>query len=204
MKTEETKIYEFSELSEESKEHAIDKMRLFNVEHIDWWDYTVDDFKENQKYFEADKVCFSGFCSQGDGAMFEYYQIKNKLVNEFVDHTCSVHNISETKREILEKYLVGWGSGEHKGRYNHENCCDHDILIEVDDSMNPDLFPNVVRWIESFQHEFEEYVVNLYKDICRELYATLEKEYDYLTSDDSIVESIECNEYEFNEDGGLY
>ena len=34
-------------------------------------------------------------------------------------------------------------------------------------------------------------------------YRLLEREYEYLTSDDAIKETIEANEYEFDENGNL-
>jgi hypothetical protein len=41
-------------------------------------------------------------------------------------------------------------------------------------------------------------------NFCREIYRALETEYDYLTSEEAIIETIEANEYEFTEDGELY
>jgi hypothetical protein len=42
-----------------------------------------------------------------------------------------------------------------------------------------------------------------YYDTCRAIYRRLEKEYEYLTSDESIIETIHANEYEFTEDGKI-
>jgi hypothetical protein len=36
------------------------------------------------------------------------------------------------------------------------------------------------------------------------LYLTLEKEYEYLTSEETIKESLIANEYDFTEDGKIY
>lgn len=38
-------VYEFDELSEEAKEHTLDKLRDINVDY-DWWDTTYDDAKQ--------------------------------------------------------------------------------------------------------------------------------------------------------------
>ena len=38
-------------------------------------------------------------------------------------------------------------------------------------------------------------------DLCSWLYKTLEAEYDYMTSEAAIIETIEANEYEFDENG---
>ena len=36
---------------------------------------------------------------------------------------------------------------------------------------------------------------------CSEIYKTLEAEYDYLTSDEQVAESIDANQFEFDEEG---
>jgi hypothetical protein len=41
-------------------------------------------------------------------------------------------------------------------------------------------------------------------DLSQEIYKSLESEYDYLTSDEIIAESLIINEYEFTEDGKIY
>jgi len=51
--------------------------------------------------------------------------------------------------------------------------------------------------IEDLEGEFEYSILEDYRII-------LQKEYEYLTSDKAIVETIEINEYEFTEDGRLY
>jgi len=44
---------------------------------------------------------------------------------------------------------------------------------------------------------FDSYV----KDLCKEIYRSLENEYEYLTSNDCIKEYLENNDYEFDEYG---
>jgi hypothetical protein len=56
----------------------------------------------------------------------------------------------------------------------------------------------------SFADDFEAFIVEEYEYICRELYRALEKEYDYFTSDEQIVEALRENYYDFTEDGDNY
>lgn len=49
---------------------------------------------------------------------------------------------------------------------------------------------------EEFAHEF------LY-DILEDYLVILRNEYEYLTSDEAIIETIQCNDYEFTEEGEL-
>jgi hypothetical protein len=55
--------------------------------------------------------------------------------------------------------------------------------------------------VEEFIKESEEEYFHLLKD---KYLSILQKEYEYLTSEEAIIETIEANEYEFTEDGELY
>ena len=139
---------------------------------------------------------FQWFWSQGDGAMFEYSGIKQQLVDEFIDSL----NLSPMRKCWLENNIYVSGKGNHRGHYYHDNCCNHAIYWEVD---NGDLHwsSNFHQWLESFSEEFESFVIDKYKDMCRDLHRDLEREYDYLTSEDAIIETM--NEYEFFENGDM-
>ncbi|RQP07155.1 MAG: antitoxin of toxin-antitoxin stability system, partial [Paracoccus sp. BP8] len=47
----------------------------------------------------------------------------------------------------------------------------------------------------------EETVIEALRDLARWLYRQLEREYDYLTSDEAVDEAIVANEYSFTVDG---
>ena len=47
----------------------------------------------------------------------------------------------------------------------------------------------------------EETVMEALRDLARWLYRQLEREYDYLTSDEAVDEAIVANEYSFTVDG---
>lgn len=47
----------------------------------------------------------------------------------------------------------------------------------------------------------EEMVIEALRDLTRWLYRHLEREYDYLTSDEAVDEAITANEYTFTEAG---
>jgi len=54
--------------------------------------------------------------------------------------------------------------------------------------------------IEEFD-EYEELNEEFLKATCEEWLDSLRKQYEYLTSKEAIIETIECNEYEFDEEG---
>ena len=194
MRTISVNLFSFDELSEDIQSKVIDNFRDINVDH-DWWEHVYEAFKEDCE-FEVDRIYFSGFCSQGDGAMFEYSRVPDTLKASFIEGL----KLSPMRKAWLMNNVSVSGHGKHSGHYYHENSCYHDIYWEVD---NGDLnwSTRFYQWIESFYGEFEDYVIEIYKDKCQDLYRDLEKEYDCLTSDEQVRETILCNEYEFNEYG---
>lgn len=201
MKTVELKLYKFDELSKEVQEKVIQNNRDINV-YDDWHDWILEDWIKVEipnKGFDATNIYYSGFWSQGDGAMFEYGGITDELLNEFIDTL----NLSPMRRQWLVSNLYAGSSGKHSGRYNHYNCCSHSIYWEVD---NGNLYhsTNLYQWIESFADEFEAFIIDKYKDICRELYRALEESYDYLTEERQIVETLYGQDYDYTENGDIY
>ena len=194
----ETIAYKFDELSKDAQEKAIDNNRHFNVD-VDWWyEWIIEDFKENNEYFDVDRVYFSGFWSQGDGAMFEYSSVKGQLISDFL----LTLDLSPMRKSWLNNNAGFYGKGRQSGHYYHEKSCSHSIGVEVD---NGDILygTNFREWIESFDSQFERFVIDKYESMCCDLYATLNKEYDYLTSDEVIKESLIENDYEFDINGNI-
>lgn len=195
MRTITTTVYSFDELNESAKQKAIESNYYINVKY-EWYDFIIDDFKIDETEFNVDKVYFSGFHSQGDGAMFEYDGISNSLKDEFIDTL----NLSPMRTNWLKNNISVSAKGEQSGHYYHEKSCNHSIYWEID---NGDLHwsTNFYKWLESFEADFEDFIVSRYEDKCIELYKILNNEYDYLTSDEQIIESLISYDYEFTEDG---
>lgn len=196
---EEVKVYSIDDVknNKELLEKVIDKHRDINVD-FEWWDFIYEDFKEhNDEYFDIDKIYFSGFWSQGDGAMFEYSNISNRLRDIFIDGL----DLSPMRKEWLRNNVSVSGKGVQRGLYCHEKSCSHSIYWEVD---NGDLYWDrpLYQWIESFADDFEEFVKELYIDLCCNLYSTLEREYESRSSDESVLATL--TDYEFTEDGNIY
>ena len=103
------------------------------------------------------------------------------------------------KGNKFRKFLNSWDSmtitTKHSGRYYHEYC----MLVAVDEYFR---LPDSIT--QSEFSEFEEWITETLRDYARELYKSLEKEYNYLTSEKAIIETIEANDYEFTEDGKIY
>lgn len=189
-----------------TKDELIDKHRHWNVEHIDWWDSTYDCFKERMRGIgvEVDRMYFSGFWSQGDGACFE---------GRVSDWDLFLRSLGYTDKVLIQHAMDHFSfSVKHSGHYYHENCTSfyadlftpggyyEAAMLDFIETYSPYPVDDLrsQAWIAllcqydstKLEDEFEE----AFKDHMRQLYKDLEKEYDYLTSDEVVWESLEANE----------
>jgi hypothetical protein len=199
MRVIETKVYTFDELSEETKEKVIEKNRYVNVDISEWYYFVYDVFKHQySNLFEITNIYFSGFYSQGDGAMFEYGGITDKLIDEFISQL----QLSTLRKKIVKEAIHFSGSGTHKGNYNHERSCSHSIYVESQYDLET-YHNNIQEFIYNIQIDFEYFIEEKYIELCGELYQSLNDEYEWYTSDKAIKEHFIENEYEFTEKGEL-
>lgn len=193
-------------LTDRQKSAILDKHRDWNVDD-DWWDYVYEHFIEdmNAVGIEVDTtsertangrrtpphpcIWFSGFCSQGDGAYFEGRVSDFRLFAPLVGPKY-VRLFSG--QEIIDATSLQW-AGE---AMRVEATLD---LIE-----NPyDREENPLRWhareslgqeLSKLWDEFEGDAQQKINDYASKLYADLEKEYEHLTSDEAVLESLEAND----------
>lgn len=199
-KTTETIYYSIQEVKENSEllEKVLERNRFMHVDFDDWHDFIIEDFKEKIEAagFNISIIYYSGFWSQGDGAMFEYSSISQDLLKEFTDTL----DLSPMRKGWILNNVYASAKGTQRGHYYHENSCSHEIYWEID---NGDLNWDrpLYKWLESFADQFETFLVDKYIDFCGDIYHALEKEYDYLTSDEFIIQSFEDNDTHFLENG---
>jgi len=183
------------ELPEEVKEFVLDKNRMINVEHVDWWDSAIDEVKEiGEKIgIDIDKVYFSGFSSQGDGACFEgEYQYKRKStkeIKEYAPNDGELIEIAENLQKLQRRFFYQlYARVKQRGHYMHEMC----TVIDV--SGNEDFSYEV-------HNDAEDGIIEFLRDFMRWIYSYLEAEYNALTSDKAVEETLKINEYNFDLEG---
>jgi hypothetical protein len=188
-----------------TKDQLIDKHRYWNVEHIDWWDCTYDDFKVSMTAIGicVDRMYFSGFCSQGDGACFE---------GHVEDWGLFLQSLGYTDEVLIQHAMEHFSfSVVQSGHYYHENCtrftadlCTPHSAADEDFADRYGPYPwdiddiRTKAWVAllnqydstKLEDEFEE----AFKDHMGELYKNLEAQHDYLTSDEVVWESLEAND----------
>lgn len=181
-------------------EEVIDKYRDINVEH-DWWEFVYENFTERMKQvgIHVDNMMFSGFWSQGDGACFE----------GCVDDP----DLFVLKHDLDEQYPYVYKTLEHDGTLNVVSCHSGNyyhahsttISVEVDDfdcllgyDTDTQIQGAVIDVLDEKLYDeltdFEQSCAEIFRDYMHELYTTLRKEYEYLTSDEAVIEAIKANE----------
>lgn len=197
METKELNIYSYNELSQSAKEKATNNYHdyfCFNDYDYDIIDLWLD--KHNVKqYFDYKEAFYGGFYSQGDGAMFEYYNIEPKLIEEAIDSL----DIKQLIKDIMNNYLCISARGKQSGHYYHEKSVNHNFSINLE--INSDAYPNLYKYIEMYIEDIENYIVDKYEFLCSELYSMLKNEYESLTSEESVEMFYNDNDMMFFKDG---
>ena len=190
-------FYTFDELSDDAKAKAIEDNRDWNVDGLDWWDAVYEDFKRVCTIMgvDVDDMSFTGFWSQGDGASFiGSYGYKPGALNDIMAYAPKdedLHALCKRLQDVQRRWFYGLTATitrmAHGGNYVHSNTmtCEvwsgiHDMCVGGDD---------------------EAEVLDVMRRLADWLYDSLEREYEYLTSDEAVQESLEANEMEFTEDG---
>jgi len=190
--------YQFSELSNEAQEKALEKYYDWNVSDDFWHECVIDDVKEIGKIIGIDieNVYFSGFSSQGDGACFEGdYEYKKgafKALKAYAPKEYELHDIVKALQELQRKNFYRLSANvKHRGHYNHEMCTDIQVWSD-NESM------------EGANDEAHDGIQELLRDFMHWIYKRLESDFDYLTSEETLREYFTDSDYEFTEDGKLY
>ena len=193
----------FNDLPQQLKDKILDAHRDYNTEHIDWWDGVYDGFKADMDAIgiDVDRMYFSGFWSQGDGACFEgrVYGWEDFLTSLGYDEPALINH-------AVDFFSV---SVTHSGHYYHENCTRFDVDLPLPEHDEDEVFISdhsphergslhEAVWVTllnkysagSLEREFTE----AFKDHMRDLYKLLEDEHDHLTSDEAVLDSLEAND----------
>lgn len=188
-------VYEFDELSAESKEKALEKYWDINVNYY-WEEFIIDEVKaELESYgFEDVEIYYSGFWSQGDGASFtgrlsdiRKFMKANKISNKY-------------KMVYLYADEVSADIIRNTSHYYHENTIFADVeYYNAEDFLSINKADKLLDQLS----EFEEYLQDWSRDYSANIYRKLRREFEYLTDEEQIIETFRANEYEFTENGEI-
>lgn len=219
------KLLKWEELSQEAKDHAIKHYREHGFSY-DWWDSVYEMAKEEgaKLGFYIDDIFFSGFWSQGDGACWTgQVDVRQWLESQGIDSI----GVSAWCELIQEDYTQKHIRVTHSGHYSHENTmrfADFDYELDPDPEeastncfemrgshifygMDWKLLLEIIKADESCPYknpeQLQEAIEESAKDYARDIYKQLREDYEYLTSDEVIAETLEANDYNFTDEGEL-
>lgn len=193
-----TNVYDFSELSPAAKAKARDWYREASTHDDHGAEGVIEDAKRVFALcgITIDRVGYSGFWSQGDGAHFvgswSAANVKVGGVKEYAPTDEELHRIAAEFERLAAMFPLASFTVKHSGRYQHENCTD--FSFEFLDADGYQVDPPGAQ-------QAEKDLEKAAKDAMRWIYLTLEKEYDYHNADEQVDETIEANGYTFTEDG---
>lgn len=164
----------------------------------DWWDYMEENFKTDManKGVSVSRIYFSLSYSQGDYASFE----GSISVDEWMAHK----GYDETYPAL---YLAALDYGEWATVSDRSRGSWPRVNLDGNLAGNTDatgIFTGLDReaWDELVYEQFssaglEDEMQSFVEAECRKLYSDLRDEYEHLTSEESFIESCECNDITF-------
>lgn len=228
IKTRETPLWLFA--NHPNQQACLDKNRYYEVELDDWWRFCYDEKREDWLEIGLDvpakQMFFSGFASQGDGACFDDCTIDWEKF--WPQLTGKYYFLARFKQHLPQPEL------HHSGRYSHEYSVSISLddpysyaETEMVDTAIKQRFPRMPDYTQSVYRdhyeiwdsladryqdrfvqelaELETELQELLRDKMRDLYAALEAEYDYLTSDEFLREKFTDDDTRlFAEDGTIH
>lgn len=209
MRTIETTVFRFEELSDRAKERARDWWRNASAGDEFYAESVIEDaatvadllginlrqrpvrlMNGGTRYEPA--ISYSGFSSQGDGACFEcdysYKPGSVAAILAYAPQDVLLHAIARDLATVQKTAFYSLAAmSKHTGRYSHE----YSMTVDVEDTRE-NRYPTA---------EQEEAVTEALRDFARWIYRQLEKEWEYVNSNEAVDETILANEYEFTEEG---
>ena len=190
MKTKEIQLFKFEELSVEVQAKLVEKNGDINV-YDDWHSDSLEDFKTElaEEGFTDATISYSGFWSQGDGLSF--------------DATIDIDKFAETSSEKRIAKLINNGDLDNYTicRNSYANHYSHSRTRYVD---KPYFHSNKHINLEAIVDALEEKINNKRLELCEKYYRALEKEYDGLQTEESIIETLIDNDNDYLINGTVF
>ena len=174
MKTVEVNYYKFHELPKTAQQRAIENLWDINVDY-GWWEFTYDDAE--------DIGCrISGFdLDRGESIDFELNDYFHNIIDSIKEQhgkACNTYKLATEYEQAQAKLVESFSNGINTEVVEEGNEYDYD------------------KQMNSLEESFREELANCYLSM-------LHNEYEYLTSEKAIKETILANDYYFEEYGNL-
>ena len=205
-------VYTIDELSEAAKENARIWYRDQGL-HDEWYDFVCEDFETICRILgitlktspvrlygggtrDKPHLFWTGFSSQGDGTSFEgaYSHARGaaKAIRAHAPQDDELHRIADALQAVQKRNFHQLHARiRQSGRYYHE----YTMTIEVERD-SPTWQPPT--------DDAEDTITEAMRDLARWLYRQLRDEYEHLTSDEAIDETIAANSWSFTASGEYF
>lgn len=168
----EVMLYEFSELNEAAKKRAVERFREINVEY-EWWDCTYDGMAE------------SGI-----------------IIREFDMYRGTIESNIDDKYQTAQTIISDFGEAMEFSIISKQFLTDRDALVKKYGEGNQiDGYSVKYEFYGEFDRDLDDLESEYHETLNEAMLQFLRDEYEYLTSDEAVIDSIEANKYEFTEDG---
>ena len=186
MRTVKTKVYEFKELSEEVQERVIGDFNNINVDY-EWWD--IDGLLDLSKE-EMDKAGIEP--SEIEGLLFSYEITEfDTDRGQYVHFDKVIVNNDDVFRRFLEVPEDLWDQCAY---YFTSDTRRYNTYLELQTDEAP----------TEEEEKILDRAVEIMADKIHEAWVSLRNNYEYLTSEEAIRDTILANEYEFYENGRIF
>jgi len=219
-KTIEVEVFKYDELSDSAKAKARD----WYIEGMDyeWWEGVYESVKEDgyELGFCVDDIRFSGFCSQGDGASWlGQVDVRQWLEKHCADSIGVSAWCALIQEDVVSKHIQVTQNSNH---YSHHETMGFANVEDHTDEFTDDWqmeLTSIFKGME-VQHLFDIIVTDdtcpyksvddittaiaiSAKDYAKDIYHRLREEYEYLCSEEMMMDHFEANDYFFDSDGRL-
>ena len=212
-------LYKYEELNDRAKQRARECYLEGGLDYS-WWEFCYDDFARvaeilgidlsqravplmNGKCRYEPEIYFSGFYHQGSGSSFcgTYGYAKGAVakIKEYAPQDSELHCIAQGLQDVQRRHF-------YRLIADITSVSDYYIRVEVEDITSVSDYYIRVE-VEDSENRYrdigdaEDDVRGLMNDFNDWMFKCLQDEYEYLTSDEAVEESIIDNEYEFDEYG---
>jgi hypothetical protein len=166
-------LYTFDELTEEAQHKAIESLYDINVDY-EWWDCVYEDAE--RAFLKITDFDFAGsYC-----------------------HGSLMHGAEDTAVAILTDHGAICETYQTAKQYSADRSA---LVRKYAEPGNPERVAEGKEW--DFDQECDELDAEFLKSILEDYRAILRREYEYLTGEEAIMDTIRANGYEFTADGEL-
>lgn len=193
--------YSIERLAPKVRDEVIEKYRQTQVEY-DWWDFIYQDATVMGALIgiEIDQIQFTGFCSQGDGACFTgRYSHKPGAVKAITaacgSQDLTLIQIAEDLTLLQTTWALEHGFTFEVTIHTTTSRSYHSGVMQTGYDDDDD------QYVSRAAVEMDSKIEKLMRRFADWIYRQLEQEYEHLTSDESIMESLESAGLRFSSSG---